>query len=839
MYVKPLELKFNAFDQMRKIPDIDTKGGTIMNIDEREEIDPIDGCKVQVIVYRILSADGNEEYTTTTRRKLKVNCTQSLRRLEMTDGKEAKVEEKTELITGDLYGLHDKQVVSDNQTIVNLSKDDPQAEQFINNIYKNSSFMGLLNQEKNTFLENFPDLFTEMRTKPKYCEMPSTKAETTINSDGSTTTKYHTSKSYSTHFSRQETFVNGVKKTSKCKYRAFLEYTGPNGGFKLKLKNSADDDLSEDDETEYDDLNSRIAPSEIPDNYSAFAVDGPKGSAPVIKGIASKRHDKAWHAVKELVDSEQRYVEKLRLLEEIFRRDVINEKFLDKHTIAHLFSNISSLYQFHNSHLLPQLMDRLREWQSSKKISDVVKKQAPFLKLYSEYTHNYKKATSVFEDCMRKKKRFVQIVQKIERMPECENLPLVSHLICPVQRVMRYQLLLQEYKKNLVEGDPDYEDTTAAVTLVLEAASHANEMMRKLDRYRNVLEVQEQLGNSVTLVSPSRELLKRAKIFKISSATNKIEDRVLFIFNDLFLLASERNLFGVAKFKMRAIFDGCYSTIYEGDNLERESSFYLRGTDGNDNGQNARPSRRVELWCKSQKEKSELMQMLWNIINDSKDRKSSFPKSRSTSSFTSAKSDKKICVKCESELAWHTKSIKCNGCQMKYCKKCFGNSKSEEKKARICSYCKGTIMETDSPYNNGGGMQTIRLDRLAMPASAGEILTSGYVSLKITGRIVKRFIVLRKNFCLYTYEKDTDLVALAMCPISGCEVSHSAEKNGFHLRHNNRTYAFITDDEFIQAKWMAVLDLAANAHHPIHSSDDGSSSGDENSNNKDSTIQKL
>lgn len=42
---------------------------------------------------------------------------------------------------------------------------------------------------------------------------------------------------------------------------------------------------------------------------------------------------------------------------------------------------------------------------------------------------------------------------------------------------MRYQLLLKEYQKNLLPNDPDWEDTETALTLVLEAASHANEMV--------------------------------------------------------------------------------------------------------------------------------------------------------------------------------------------------------------------------------------------------------------------------------------------------------------------------------------------------------------------------
>ncbi|VDK28250.1 unnamed protein product [Gongylonema pulchrum] len=77
----------------------------------------------------------------------------------------------------------------------------------------------------------------------------------------------------------------------------------------------------------------------------------------------------------------------------------------------------------------------------------------------------------------------------------------------------------KEYKKHLDPSDPDYKDTEAALELVLDAATHANEMMRKLDRYKNVLEVQEQLGNAVALVSPGRELIKRGKLMKVCCDT--------------------------------------------------------------------------------------------------------------------------------------------------------------------------------------------------------------------------------------------------------------------------------------------------------------------------------
>lgn len=47
------------------------------------------------------------------------------------------------------------------------------------------------------------------------------------------------------------------------------------------------------------------------------------------------------------------------------------------------------------------------------RIANVVRKQAPFLKMYSEYTNNYDRATKVFEE-MKKKKKFADVVREIE-----------------------------------------------------------------------------------------------------------------------------------------------------------------------------------------------------------------------------------------------------------------------------------------------------------------------------------------------------------------------------------------------------------------------------------------
>ncbi|GMT23114.1 hypothetical protein PFISCL1PPCAC_14411, partial [Pristionchus fissidentatus] len=621
-----------------------------------------------------------------------------------------------------------------------LDQNDPQ-DQAISAVFReaqlrmNSMFMA----EKEKMIALYPELFKQNGdAKPN--------VEIIQNADGTITERSRTKKTFrhhfSTHFSKLETYKDGVKTNSKTKVRAFVEYDGPEGGFKVKLANDDGADLSE-EETEDDSRSLRL--SEIRDDESGqLAI----GAAPIPKtpaAAAKKRLDRAWFAAKELVDSEERYVEKLKLLDQMFRKRIAAENVIEKDKIAKLFANTESLYTFHNSHLLPQLMMAIREWNTTKRISSIMRKQAPFLKMYSEYTNNYKRATKLFEESMVKKKRFAEIVREIEKDPACENLPLMSHLICPVQRVMRYQLLLQEYKKHLVESDADYADTVAALDLVLEAASHANEMMKKLDRYGKVIEVQEQLGNAVSLVNPGRELLRTGSLQKISSSTGKTEERFVFLFNDLIVLASERGIPGFSKYKLRAVFHAAHSQVCEGDNLERECSFYIRGSDGG-LGQ----VRTLELFCETQKEKEDWVQAFCQIIDDASH---SLPSTNNRASTYSTTGAERNCAECDEEFGLLNRGYRCSQCTRKLCKKCFGRYRNESKGTKACETC---VKHMGSSRVNTSSSPRSRRDVLAIPASCS---TEGAIVLHASnvkfrgslGKSFQRFFVIRSNFCLYSY----------------------------------------------------------------------------------------
>ena len=53
--------------------------------------------------------------------------------------------------------------------------------------------------------------------------------------------------------------------------------------------------------------------------------------------------------------------------------------------------------------------------------------------------------------------------------------------------------------------------------------------MKKIDQFKQLLEIQESLGGAVDLVSPTRELIKEGKIVKISARSGDHQERYLFL----------------------------------------------------------------------------------------------------------------------------------------------------------------------------------------------------------------------------------------------------------------------------------------------------------------------
>ncbi|CAB1442545.1 unnamed protein product [Pleuronectes platessa] len=91
----------------------------------------------------------------------------------------------------------------------------------------------------------------------------------------------------------------------------------------------------------------------------------------------------------ELLHTEEAYVKRLNLLDQVFCTK-LTEAGIPQDVITGIFSNISSIYCFHDKFLLPELKTRITgEWDSNPRIGDILQKLAPFMKMYGEYVKNF------------------------------------------------------------------------------------------------------------------------------------------------------------------------------------------------------------------------------------------------------------------------------------------------------------------------------------------------------------------------------------------------------------------------------------------------------------------
>ncbi|KAJ0064449.1 hypothetical protein NL108_006522, partial [Boleophthalmus pectinirostris] len=242
-----------------------------------------------------------------------------------------------------------------------------------------------------------------------------------------------------------------------------------------------------------------------------------------------------------------------------------------------IFSNICSIYCFHQQFLLPALQKRMEEWDLNPRIGDILQKLAPFLKMYGEYVKNFDRAMELVNIWMERSAAFKAIIQDIQREERCGNLTLQHHMLEPVQRIPRYELLLKDYLHRLPEDAPDYSDAQKSLELIATAAEHSNAAIKKMERMRKLLKVYELLGGEEDIVNPTNELIKEGHMLKLSNKNGTTQDRYLILFNDRLLYCVPKLRLIGQKYGVRARIDVDGMELKETSSIAVPRTFLISG----------------------------------------------------------------------------------------------------------------------------------------------------------------------------------------------------------------------------------------------------------------------
>uniref|UniRef100_A0A665UVV3 DH domain-containing protein n=1 Tax=Echeneis naucrates TaxID=173247 RepID=A0A665UVV3_ECHNA len=224
--------------------------------------------------------------------------------------------------------------------------------------------------------------------------------------------------------------------------------------------------------------------------------------------------------VLEIIETERMYVRDLRSIVEDYLAHIIDMSNLPirPEQVSALFGNIEDIYEF-NSELLQSL--------------DMYKSE--YFEIYTQYCTNYPNSVAALTDCMRSKslaKFFRDRQAALKR-----SLPLGSFLLKPVQRILKYHLLLQEIAKHFDPDEEGYEVVQEAIDTMTGVAWYINDMKRKHEHAVRVQEIQSLLINwkGPDLTTYGELVLEGT--FHVLRAKNT---RTLFLFEKMLLITKKR-----------------------------------------------------------------------------------------------------------------------------------------------------------------------------------------------------------------------------------------------------------------------------------------------------------
>ncbi|XP_078412986.1 rho guanine nucleotide exchange factor TIAM2 isoform X1 [Cetorhinus maximus] len=269
--------------------------------------------------------------------------------------------------------------------------------------------------------------------------------------------------------------------------------------------------------------------------------------------------------IHELIDTEKSYVKDLSCLFEVYLDPLQNETFLTQDEMESLFGSLPEMLQFQKMFLqtlddgiaLSPDFSKLETPSQFKKLlfslGGSFLYYADHFKLYSGFCANHRKAQKVLERAKTDKafKEFLDARNPTKQ----HSFTLESYLIKPVQRVLKYPLLLKELVSLTDPESEEHYHLTEALKAMEKVASHINEMQKIYEDYGTVFDqlIAEQPGTKKEVTELSMgELLLYSSVtwlnpFPSLSRMRKDPELTVFVFKRAVILVYKE----IYKFKKK------------------------------------------------------------------------------------------------------------------------------------------------------------------------------------------------------------------------------------------------------------------------------------------------
>jgi len=543
-----------------------------------------------------------------------------------------------------------------------------------------------------------------------------------------------------------------------------------------------------------------------------------------------------YYVAREIMSSEKVFVDVLRLLNIEFREYVERKmqesrvEILPDEDFARMFSNLPELLIF-NEDMLKDFEDRVENWDTLKKIADVIVRKGPFLKLYTIYIRDFSSMCSHFDECLSKYQNFKKVVKDFESLPRCQNLKLKHFMLKPVQRLPQYRLLLEDYLKHLEPESIDFDDTTKALSIVSEVAEHANNTVKKGDSFQRLLHLQSRLGD-FELIKPGRELIKEGELQKISR--KEVVPRYFILLSDCLLYTTYQGTWMDDSTRLRVSYVIMLNQLRI--DLPHTEAFQTEfSVRSNVRGFTVRAS--------NVDERNEWLEAINSAIEENQNKKASFLTVDQLNPLTRMEGelgdtapvwipDQRVtmCQVCSNEFTLVNRRHHCRACGKVVCSQCSANKAPikyrQYEAVKVCTSCfdalKLRYRHDPSLLPRFKKRDTTRTvpkyipPRQRLNANTEESQMSGYLKQKKGSRWKSNWFVL-KDRVLYTYKASEDTVAVETMPVLGWQLEPLSDKNFelyegmsaglvFQLVHPGQgAMVFCAENDNFAEKWLTGL----------------------------------
>ncbi|XP_061735340.1 intersectin-2-like isoform X2 [Nerophis ophidion] len=251
--------------------------------------------------------------------------------------------------------------------------------------------------------------------------------------------------------------------------------------------------------------------------------------------------------IHELLQTEERYVEDLQTVVEVFYKPMSESGPLTEAELKMIFVNWKELMTC-NQKFLKALAARKKsggENMPVQMVGDILAAELPLMQPYILFCSSQINGAALLQTRTDNEPELKAVLKKIAT-DRCKGMPLSSFLLKPMQRITRYPLLIKNILECTAEGHADRDPLKEALERAEELCQQVNEGVRdkensdKLEWIQNHVHcdgaAENIVFNSITNCMGPRKLLHSGKMYKAKS--NK--ELWAFLFNDFLLLTHKQ-----------------------------------------------------------------------------------------------------------------------------------------------------------------------------------------------------------------------------------------------------------------------------------------------------------